>query len=323
MADSAKSAAAHRGLSAEDRRRLEAVNQRWNDDIVANRKVVLQIYSPLASRADKSGIRVERDIHYASDPRQVLDIFLPDDARGAPVVVFVHGGAFTRGGKSVDGELYDNFLYWFAKHGCVGVNVEYRLAPDAKFPSGAKDVALAVEWIDRNISRYGGDRNRIVLIGHSAGGAHVASYLTDHTIGIAVSRSVAAAILISARLRLECRPDNPNAKNVAAYCGDDPATLNRISAVSHAAHLQHPVLLAFAEFENRHLDTYALEYAHTVSSRHGKAPRVIQVPGHNHTSIVAHFNTGEGILGAEILSFIESVAARDPLDSTAVAEASV
>jgi acetyl esterase/lipase len=315
--------AAHLGLSAEDWRRLQAVNQRWNDDIVANRKVVLQIYSPLAARADKSGVRVERDIHYASDPRQVLDIFVPENARQAPVVVFVHGGAFTRGAKSIDGEIYDNFLYWFAKRGCVGVNVEYRLAPDAKFPGGAKDVALAVEWIEHNISRYGGDRSRIVLIGHSAGGAHVASYLTDHAVGIAVSRSVAAAVLISARLRLECRADNPNAKNVAAYCGDDPAMLDRMSAVSHAGHLRYPVLVAFAEFENRHLDTYALEYAHTLSSRHGKAPRVIQVPGHNHTSIVAHFNTGEETLGCEILSFIESVAARDPSDSTAVAEASV
>lgn len=322
MADSGNSAAAHHGLSAEDQRRLQTVNHRWNEDIVANRKVVLQIYSPLAARADKSGIGVERDIHYAADQRQVLDVFAPDNARGAPVVVFVHGGAFTRGAKSVDGEIYDNVLCWFAKHECVGVNVEYRLAPNAKFPSGARDVALAVEWIERNISGYGGDASRIVLIGHSAGGAHVASYLTDHTTGIAVPRSVAAAVLISARLRLECRLDNPNAKNVAAYCGEDPATLDRISAVSHAGHLRHPVLLAFAEFENRHLDTYALQYAHAVSSRHGKAPRVIQVPGHNHTSIVAHFNTGEEMLGHEILSFIESAAAGAPSASTAVAETS-
>jgi acetyl esterase/lipase len=303
-----------RWLSPDDWHRLQAANRHWNNDIVANRKTVLEIYSPLARRADKSGVNVVRDIHYASDPRQCLDVFVPEHAAGAPVVLFVHGGAFTRGTKSVDGEIYDNFLYWFAKQGCVGVNIEYRLAPAAKFPSGAEDVALAVEWIVGNISKHGGDGKRIVLVGHSAGGAHVASYLTDPNIGLAASRSVVAAVIISGRLRLECRDDNPNAKNVSAYCGDDPATLERLSAVSYAERLDLPVLVAFAEFENRHLDTYALEFAQRVSGRHRKAPRVIQLAGHNHTSIVAHFNTGEDVLGMEILSFINTAGTPGQLD---------
>jgi acetyl esterase/lipase len=226
----------------------------------------------------------------------------------APVLVFVHGGAFTRGAKSVDGEIYDNVLYWFARQGFVGVNVEYRLAPQARFPAGAEDVAAATQWVAENIARHGGQPQKIVLMGHSAGGSHVASYLLDPNIGIAAHPGVKAAVLISARLRLECRPENPNARNVAAYCGDDdPAVLERCSPITYAQRCRWPVFVGIGEFENRLLDVYGLEFAHSVARSCGRAPRIVQMPGHNHTSMVAHFNTGEEALGREILSFLRPV----------------
>lgn len=291
-------------LSAADRQRLQEIGPRWNDDIVAHRKIVLDIYGPLAGRADKSGIKVVRDLAYGSDARQRLDVFVPKDATNAPVLMFVHGGAFTRGSKSVDGEIYDNVLYWFARQGFVGVNVEYRLAPQARFPAGAEDVADATRWVVRSIAAYGGDSQRLVLMGHSAGGSHVATYLLDPNIGLDPHPSVRAAVLISARLRLECRSDNPNARNVAEYCGHDSSVLDHRSAVTHAHRCRWPVFIGIAEFENRHLDVYGLEFAHAVANACGRAPRIVQMPGHNHTSMVAHFNTGEEALGREILDFI-------------------
>ena len=134
------------------------------------------------------------------------------------VLVFVHGGAFTRGSKS-NRYFYDNVAYWFAHQGFIVVNVEYRLAPAAQFPAGAEDVGRAVGWVVENIAGYGGDPGDVVLMGHSAGGCHVASYLLDRVAWNEPHAGVSAAILVSARLRLECLPDNPNAANVAAYCG--------------------------------------------------------------------------------------------------------
>ena len=61
-------------------------------------------------------------------------------------MVFVHGGAFVRGDKSQPGGTYDNFLYWFARQGMVGVNVEYRLGDKAPYPGGGEDVRDAVAW---------------------------------------------------------------------------------------------------------------------------------------------------------------------------------
>lgn len=292
-------------LSPENWRRLEAVNACWNDDIVKNRAVVLDIYSPLAERADKSGLTLSTNLAYGADPRQCLDVFTPSGAKDRPVLVFVHGGAFTRGSKSVDGNIYDNVLYWFARQGFVGVNIEYRLAPAARFPAGAQDVGLAVDWIAKNIGRYGGDPKNIVLMGHSAGGCHVASYLLDPEAGVTPHASIKAAILVSARLRLETLPGNPNAKNVAAYCGDDPAVLERCSPVTHIERCRWPVFVAIAEYENRYLDSYGLEFASRLGMVRGQAPRFVQMLGHNHTSTVAHFNTGEEWLGRQILEFLE------------------
>lgn len=292
-------------LSPENWRRLEAVNACWNDDIVKNRAVVLDIYSPLAERADKSGLTLSTNLAYGADPRQCLDVFTPSGAKDRPVLVFVHGGAFTRGSKSVDGNIYDNVLYWFARQGFVGVNIEYRLAPAARFPAGAQDVGLAVDWIAKNIGRYGGDPKNIVLMGHSAGGCHVASYLLDPEAGVTPHASIKAAILVSARLRLETLPGNPNAKNVAAYCGDDPAVLERCSPVTHIERCRWPVFVATAEYENRYLDSYGLEFASRLGMVRGQAPRFVQMLGHNHTSTVAHFNTGEEWLGRQILEFLE------------------
>ncbi|WP_350356967.1 alpha/beta hydrolase, partial [Escherichia coli] len=68
---------------------------------------------------------------------------------------------------------------WCARQGYIGVNVEYRLAPEAHYPAGAEDVAMALAWLRAHARAHGGDPGLIVLIGHSAGGSHVASCLSD------------------------------------------------------------------------------------------------------------------------------------------------
>ncbi|MHC2578442.1 alpha/beta hydrolase [Bradyrhizobium diazoefficiens] len=173
-----------------------------------------------------------------------------------------------------------------------------------RFPLALRTLGLAVDWVAKNITAHGGDPGDLVLMGHSAGGCHVASYLLDPLAWDAPRAGIAAAVLVSARLRLECLPSNPNAANVAAYCGSDPAVLERCSPVNHVERCRWPVFVAVAEHENRHLDSYGLEFAARLTTTCGRAPRVVQMHGHNHSSIVAHFNSGEDELGREILAFV-------------------
>ncbi len=281
----------------------------WGTDIRGHSQMVKDAYAPLLVAANNDSISVTRNVAYGPHARHVLDIFQPPSAQNAGahlgVVVFMHGGAFVRGDKQASPEIYDNLLYWFAKQGYLGINIEYRLAPESAYPGGADDLALAMAWLHANAAAHGGDPDRLFLIGHSAGGTHVASYVFDPALAY-FGKHTASVVLISARLRADVSPENPNAEGVRAYFGTDAALYDQRSPVSHAACSNMPVFIVIAEFENPLLDVYGIEMAYQLGLARRKAPRYRQMRGHNHMSVVAHFNSGEDALGREILDFFEN-----------------
>ena len=290
-------------LPEDARRELAAIGPVWGRNIQGHRDRVLELYRPLLARAPKAGVDVARSMSYGSHPRQILDVYRPSGAKSAPVVVFVHGGAYVRGDKDVNDEVYANVLYYFARHGYLGLNVEYRLAPEFKYPSGAEDVAAAVAWAGQHAREHDGDPERIFLIGHSAGGTHVAAYAYDPDVPARPSPVVKGIVLISGRLRVDVLPDNPNASAVRAYFGDDESQYEPRSPVTHAAASRLPVFIAIAEYENPYLDVYGAELCYRIAAARGRAPRFLRLPRHNHISMVAHFNTEEDLLGGEIRDF--------------------
>jgi acetyl esterase len=290
----------------------------WGTDINKHRDFVIATYTPLVAAANNEGITVHRDIAYGESPRQTLDVFAPAPPRqggaasGADVVIFVHGGAFVRGKKSFNGHIYDNVSYWFARQGYLCINLEYRLADEAPYPGGADDVAAAVDWARANIESFGGAPHRVFLIGHSAGGTHVATCLFDPAFDRKPDPAVAGIVLISARLRADVLPDNPNATGVRTYFGDDTSLYEARSPVTHAHRSQVPLMIAVAEFENPYLDLYGAEFLYRAAAARKSMPRFIQLMKHNHTSIVAHFNSGEELLGREIINFFAGIPAATP-----------
>jgi acetyl esterase/lipase len=113
------------------------------------------------------------DVSYGSDKEQRLDIFRP---RGIgndslPVLVFFHGGGWISANK----KIYEGVAATFSRSGFLTFNVNYRLAPKHRFSAPLRDAARAIDWIDHNAVRYGGDRSAIVLAGDSAG-AQIASW---------------------------------------------------------------------------------------------------------------------------------------------------
>jgi acetyl esterase len=121
-----------------------------------------------ASRPAAHRVEVIRDIPYAasSDKQHRLDIYRPIAAQGPlPVLLYVHGGGF---------QLLSKETHWlmgliFARAGYVVCNMSYRLAPLHPFPAALEDTVSAFEWIARHIHDYGGDVERLVLAGESAG----------------------------------------------------------------------------------------------------------------------------------------------------------
>ena len=122
---------------------------------------------PLA-RPHKHDVEVLRDYRYApgGGKAHLLDVYRPTERKGPfPVVLYVHGGAF---------RILSKDTHWimglvFAKMGYLVFNISYRLAPQHRFPAAIADCAEAFGWVCDHAERFGGDLDRLVLAGESAG----------------------------------------------------------------------------------------------------------------------------------------------------------
>ncbi len=131
------------------------------------------VHAQMLIRAD-----VTRDIPYA-DPaheRQVLDVYRPERGGPGPVVVWIHGGGWQTGDKR-EVALKPKL---FTERGLVFVSMNYRLLPSVDMGAIVDDVGRAVGWVHEHIGEYGGDPNRLLLMGHSAGAQLAALVCTDH-----------------------------------------------------------------------------------------------------------------------------------------------
>lgn len=108
---------------------------------------------------------------YGSDPRQTLDIYVPTVAKpNADVVIFLYGGRWQSGSK----DDYPFVADGLAQKGFVTVVPNYRLFPQVDWRDFILDAATAYYWVETHIAAYGGNPQRIFIMGHSAG-AHLAA----------------------------------------------------------------------------------------------------------------------------------------------------
>jgi len=292
-------------MPAQVQQRLAEVGPGWGKDIGGNIEKTLEVYTPLLAVAPKQGVSVERNLAYGPDARHRADLFRADGLKNAPVVVFLHGGAYVRGDRDINAEVYGNVPMYFARQGMLGVNATYRLAPAAQWPAAAQDVASLIAWLKSNAARYGGDPNRIYLIGHSAGATHVATYAYLKELQPAQGPGLAGIVLISGRYHFDPHPSDPNLKNFQAYFGTDRAQYPARSPISHvkgAARL--PTFIVIAEYDNPDLDTQGAMLLAALCERDRACPRFTRMEKHNHLSEVYQFNTADDALGREVLEFI-------------------
>ena len=275
-----------------DRATIAAWGRRLGPDVLAG---VQSLYREEQDRLAADGFAAEVDLAYGSDPRQRLDLYVPAIPIGsAPVLLWVHGGGFLRGEKSSPDHPYNAHAgRWAARNGMLGVVMNYRLAPNATWPSGGEDVGLAIDWLRANAAAYGGDPGRIVAMGTSAGAVHVATHLR-----LRGENGLAGAVLLSGLYGF-----TPLDERDTLYYG--PADLypeRRPMEAVLAATL--PLLVVGAEYDP---PRFQAEFAALLSARldrHGVLPRTFAASGHNHFSLAYHLGTADTRLADEVLGFI-------------------
>jgi len=279
------------------------MGKNFSEEIITK---TIRLYIPLHKKATQGQAKITKDLEYGPDERHRLDIHEPitRPSHAVPMVAFFHGGGFISGDKNTVGNLiYGNVANYFAKNGMLGINATYRLAPRHQWPEGARDIAGVVEWLRMNGAQYGGDPNKIFLFGHSAGAAHVGTYVMHEELQPESGVGVAGAILMSGQY-------NPNPENPGrfdrAYYGSDTENYPKKAALHHIDGLKVPLFIIFGEFDPHDIEMQNVELIRALCLRDKHCPRFTRIRNHNHISEVMHMNTEDESIGPEILDFIET-----------------
>lgn len=211
-----------------------------------NRFACLIVAFAFAPPAFAQAQEIKRDIPYGQQERQVLDIYSPAGAKNLPVVFWIHGGGWQQGNKSDVGVKPQAFM----DKGFVFVSTNYRLLPSVDMGTIIRDIAKSIGWVHAHIAEYGGDPQRLLVGGHSAGAQLAALVCIDDRYLKAEGVSLSAikgcvpvdgdtydvpAIIETAetRRRVHGQPQPTNGHR--EKFGNDPVKHRDYSAVTHVA----------------------------------------------------------------------------------------
>lgn len=138
--------------------------------MISRRALLPLAAAALAAPALPAFAAAHRTIRLGMHPRQALDLYPPAGVKDAPVLLYVHGGAWSMGNRGAVHSLPD----YAKRHGLLLASAGYRLAPEVDAGGCAEDVASSIAWLKENVALQGGDPKRIFIAGHSAG-AHLAA----------------------------------------------------------------------------------------------------------------------------------------------------
>jgi acetyl esterase/lipase len=145
----------------------------------------------------RHGFEITRSVAYGEGPRRTLDVYRPSAAAASPVVIFFYGGSWQSGSK----EMYLFVAAALAQRGYLTLVPDYRVYPEVRYPGFIEDGALAVQWAKQHAARFGGDPEKLFVMGHSAG-AYIAAMLAIdegwlQAIGLAPHQDITGLIGIS------------------------------------------------------------------------------------------------------------------------------
>lgn len=165
------------------------------------------------------------NVPYAGDTlkKHLLDIYLPPNARAnTPLIVWVHGGAWMLNDKYADMSYMKNTLKGFIDSGYALASIDYRHSTTAVFPAQIQDCNQALEFLYDHAEQYKLNKNRIALIGFSAGG-HLASLLA-----LSHNNKVKAfyANGVNPRFAIKCVLDFYGPSDLVAISGNPDTSVN-------------------------------------------------------------------------------------------------
>lgn len=247
----------------------------------------------------KKGYSVQRNIAYGLKARQRLDLYVAEtqSAQVKPLIVFVHGGAWSHGDKAD----YVFVAEAFCRFGYDVAVLNYHLSPEHIFPSYVNDIAIALDFLEQQHSQLGVSVEKIALMGHSAGAFNIASLIYPPDPHSFKSRaSIKAMIGIAGPYHFDYKGDA-----LAQHAFDQAIPYQQVMPYYFVQNNQIQHYLLLAEQDKIVKDSNSYDFAAQLKSV-GNHCEVIRVGRTGHISIMGSvaslfspiFNTRRDILNA-------------------------
>ncbi len=226
------------------------------------------------------------DISYGPSEDQILDVF-PAAEAGSPLVVYIHGGAWTRSHKDANAYPAESFV----AAGAAFVSVHFGLVPKVTLDEQVAHNRAAVEWAWRNCRDFGCDPDRLYVAGHSSGGHNVGMMITtdwrrDHGLP---GDMIKGALACSGMYDLEA--PRRSARN--EYLQLDDEAVERLSPIRHLPDRGCPLIIGYGGGEHEEFRRQSQEFAAAWRAR-GFECQELDLPGLNHFDVGQQFNNPDG-----------------------------
>jgi dienelactone hydrolase len=256
-------------------------------------------------------VREKKDLAYfdgegADGKKHKLDLYLPASDQPFPMLMWIHGGGWKMGDRSMYGELGRRFAE--AGIGCAVIS--YRLSPDVQHPEHVRDCARAFAWLHAHAKEHGGNPERLFVSGQSAGG-HLTALLTldrRYLEELKVpEEAIKGSIPMSGVYTIPAvKRDLPGLKMFKEAFGSDADVCKEASPVTHVKNLKCPMLVITETEDDKALlrETMA-GFKKAVEAAELKNVTFIDAEERNHISIVTKLMAkGEDPQRAAMIEFI-------------------
>ena len=269
----------------------EALDRAYNQAAYAPNGQLVQ--RRMAERSEEARRRLGEPsrLAYGPTPHEQLDWFKAGRAN-APVVIYVHGGAWRGNSARAAGHPAEMFVAAGASY----VALDFILVEEAggSLVPMAEQVRRAIAWVYRNAASFGGDPNRLYLAGHSSG-AHLGAcaLTTDWHAAYGLPADVLKAGLLASGM-YELYPVSLSARS--NYVAFTPSMIEALSPIRHLQHLNVPLVVAYGSEETPEFQRQARDFAAAVKSA-GKQVELISAEGYNHFEMLETLSNPFGVLG--------------------------
>ena len=240
----------------------------------------------------------QRTEPYGPSAIETLDVYRTP-MPGAPVLVFLHGGAWVRGSAAASGFAAETVV----RAGAHFVVPDFAPVTEVGLDGMVAQVRRAVAWVARHAAGFGGDPGRLYVAGHSSG-AHLAGnvLVTDWRLFDLPADIVKGGLCVSGMYDLKA----PRLSSRSSYVRFDDRIEHEYSARRHLARLVCPVIVAHGDHDSPEFQRQSREFADALDAI-GRLDRSLVGTGLNHFEMIATLSDPAGLVGRAALEMMDLV----------------